>query len=278
MVGHKNKKISIFLRYLATTLLMLLMIFPFVYLVLHSFADWNQVDRTIFPTSYTLRSWSWLFGDANVSANAPWIGAFINTTIVTTITTFLMLAFGVMVGYALSKINFKGKNVVNNMLLFQMFFPAIILLIPQFLMISNVGLTDTYAGMITPTMVSLWAIFMYTNFFKAIPDTFIEAARLDGASDLVILFRIMLPMSKSITTVVFLFMYTDRWTNLLWDMIVSKSDATVTLNVLISQMFGPYATYPGPMYAASVVLTLPLIILFLAFSKRFQEGLQYTSK
>ncbi|MGO3748979.1 carbohydrate ABC transporter permease, partial [Vagococcus salmoninarum] len=129
-----------------------------------------------------------------------------------------------------------------------------------------------------PTAISLWAIFMYTNFFKAIPDTLIEAAKLDGANDITILFKIVMPMSKSITTVIFLFLFTDRWTNLLWDMIVSKSDETVTLNVLISQMFGPYATYPGPMYAASVLLTIPLIVLFLFFSKKFQDGMQYTLK
>ena len=278
MVGHKNNKAIIATKYIATTLLLLVMVFPFIYLILHSFAAWDQVDRNILPTEFSLRSWTWLFGDASTAASAPWLGAFMNTIIVTTISTFLMLVFAVMVAYALSKVNFKGKSFVNNALLFQMFFPAIILLIPQFLMITNVGLTDTYAGMIIPTMVSLWAIFMYTNFFKAVPDSFIEAAKLDGASDMTILFKIMLPMSKSITTVVFLFMYTDRWTNLLWDMIVSKSDSTVTLNVLISQMFGPYATYPGPMYAASVVLTLPLIILFLIFSKKFQEGMQYTTK
>ncbi|WP_188204280.1 carbohydrate ABC transporter permease [Desemzia incerta] len=278
MVGHKNSKSMKVLKYGATTLLLLIMIFPFIYLILHSFASWEQVDRNIFPTEFSLRSWEWLFGDSSTAASAPWLGAFVNTFIVSTISTFLMLLFAVMVAYALSKVNFKGKKFVNNMLLFQMFFPAIILLIPQFLLITEIGLTDTYAGMIIPTMVSLWAIFMYTNFFKAVPNSFIEAAKLDGASEMKILFKIMLPMSKSITTVIFLFMYTDRWTNLLWDMIVSKSDATVTLNVLISQMFGPYATYPGPMYAASVVLTLPLIILFLIFSKQFQEGMQYTTK
>ena len=159
-----------------------------------------------------------------------------------------------------------------------MFFPAIILLIPQFLMVTKMGYLDTYAGMIVPTAISLWAIFMYTNFFKAIPDTLIEAAKLDGATDFQILYKVVLPMSKSISTVIFLFLYTDRWTNLLWDMIVTKSDSTVTLNVLISQMFGPYGTYPGPMYAASVLLTLPLIILFLIFSKKFQDGMQFTLK
>ncbi|MBP1044026.1 carbohydrate ABC transporter permease [Vagococcus sp. BWB3-3] len=278
MVGHKLSKKSLVLRYGLTTAVMLIMIFPFIYLVMHSFADWDQVDRQIIPSSFSLRSWTWLFGDSSTSANAPWLGAFINTIIVATIATFLMLGFALMVAYALAKIEFKGKKMVNNVILFQMFFPAIILLIPQFLMVTKVGLLDSYAGMIIPTALSLWAIFMYTNFFKAIPDTLIEAAKLDGANDLTILFKIVLPMSRSITTVIFLFLYTDRWTNLLWDMIVSKSDETVTLNVLISQMFGPYATYPGPMYAASVVLTLPLIVLFLLFSKQFQKGMQFTLK
>lgn len=278
MVGRKNTKLSMSIKYLVTTLLLLIMTFPFIYLVMHSFASWDEVDRRLIPSHFDLRSWEWLFGDASTSANAPWIGAFINTIIVATIATFLMLLFALTVGYALAKIKFKGKKFVNNFILFQMFFPAIILLIPQFLLITKVGLLDTYAGMIVPTVMSLWAIFMYTNFFKAIPDTLIEAAKLDGASDIAILFRIVLPMSKSITTVIFLFLYTDRWTNLLWDIIVSKSDSTTTLNVLISQMFGPYGTYPGPMYAASVLLTLPLIILFLVFSKRFQDGMQFTLK
>ncbi|MBC1472730.1 carbohydrate ABC transporter permease [Listeria seeligeri] len=277
MVGH-NSKAGKIVRYILTTLLMLIMIYPFIYLVLNSFAAWDQVDKKLIPTEFTMRSWDWLFGNSVVAAPAPWIHAFINTIIVSTIATGLMLLFGLMVGYALAKVDFKGKRLVNNAILFQMFFPAIILLIPQFLMITDLGMLDTYAGMIIPTMLSLWAVFMYTNFFKAIPDTLIEAAKLDGASDLKILFRVVLPMSKSITTVIFLFLFTDRWTNLLWDMLVTKSDSTVTLNVLISQMFGPYATYPGPMYAASVLLTLPLIILFLFFSKKFQEGMQFTLK
>lgn len=278
MVGNKRTKGKNSVLYLVTTLVMLLMTFPFVYLVLHSFAAWDQVDRKIIPTTFSLRSWTWLFGGSATSADVPWIGAFVNTTIVATIATFLMMVFALMVGYALAKIEFKGKKFVNHFILFQMFFPAIILLIPQFLMVTKVGLLDSYAGMIIPTAISLWAIFMYTNFFKAIPDALIEAAKLDGATEMQVLFKVVLPMSKSITTVIFLFLFTDRWTNLLWDMIVSKSDATVTLNVLISQMFGPYGTYPGSMYAASVLLTLPLILLFLIFSKRFQDGMQFTLK
>lgn len=278
MVGIKKSPARVTARYTITTIVMLLMIYPFIYLVLNSFASWDQVDKQLIPTKYSLRSWQWLFSNNATAAPAPWIHAFFNTFLITTISVLLMMVFAIVVAYALAKLEFHGKKFTNNFILFQMFFPGIILLVPQFLLITKVGLIDSYAGMILPTAVSLWAIFMYTNFFKAIPDALIESAILDGASQLQILFKIVVPMSKSITTVIFLFLYTERWTTLLWDMIVSKSDMTVTLNVLISQMFGPYGTYPGPMYAASVLLTLPLIVLFLLFSKNFQEGMQYTLK
>ena len=108
MVGNKRTKGKNSVLYLVTTLVMLLMTFPFVYLVLHSFAAWDQVDRKIIPTTFSLRSWTWLFGGSATSADVPWIGAFVNTTIVATIATFLMMVFALMVGYALAKIEFKG--------------------------------------------------------------------------------------------------------------------------------------------------------------------------
>lgn len=264
--------------YSVTVVVMLLMIFPFIYLVLQSFAPWDQVNQRIIPTALTLRSWEFLFSGSATSADVPWIGAMFNTFLVATVSTGLMIITALMVAYALAKVSFKGKKFVDNFVIFQMFFPGIILLIPQFLIVTKMGWINTYQGMIVPTAVSLWAIFMYTNFFKAIPNDIIEAARIDGAKDWTILFKIILPMSRSITTVIFLMLYTDRWTTLLWDMIISKDDATITLNVLISQMFGPYGAYPGPMYAASLLLTAPIIILFLIFSKQFQKGMDFALK
>lgn len=267
------------LKYTITTIFLLIMIFPYVYMVLNSFAAWDQVDQRLIPTKYTLDSWKWLFFNTDSSAaDAPWLLAFRNTFIVATCSTALMMISSVMIGYALAKIDFRGKKIINNIIMFQMFFPGVILLVPQFLMITKLGGIDTFAGMILPTCVSLWAVFMYTNFFKTVPKTLIESAKLDGASDLRILMSIVLPMSKNITTVIFLFLYTNRWTELLWDMIITKSNKTITLNVLISQMFGPYGAYPGPMYAASFILSLPLIVLFLCLSKRFKDGMQFSLK
>lgn len=276
MVGPKKNRLMF--RYLIAFVLLLVMIFPYLYMVLSSFAAWDQVDKKLIPTHFTLQSYQWLFGGGASVIPRPWLHAFLNSFFVSASSTLLMMVTGIMVAYALAKIPFKGRNTINNIILFQMFFPAIILLIPTFLVIQRVGMYNSYWGMILPKAVSLWAIFMYTNFFKAIPETFIEAAKLDGASDLQIMFRIVMPMSKSITTVIFLFLFMERWTELLWDMLVVKSDNMLTLNVLLSQMFGPYGGYPGPMYAASVLLTLPIIIIFLIFSKKFQEGMQFTLK
>ncbi|MFC4811644.1 carbohydrate ABC transporter permease [Paenibacillus sp. GCM10023250] len=265
-------------RYALAIVLLLIMVYPYLYMVLNSFADWTQIDKTLFPTKFTTRSYDWLLHGGETGITRPWFHAFMNSVIVSLCSTVLMMVFGIMVAYALAKLNFFGRKAIDNFVLFHMFFPAIILLIPTFLIIQRVGLYDTYLGLILPKAVSLWAIFMYTNFFKAVPQVFIEAARLDGATDLKIMYRIMLPMSKSITTVIFLFLLMERWTELLWDMIAVKSDSMLTLNVLLSQMFGPYGSYPGPLYAASTVLTLPIIIIFILFSKKFKEGMQFNLK
>lgn len=279
MVGSKkNSKRRLAGRYALATLLLLVMVYPYLYMVLNSFADWAQVDRQLVPSKFSLKSYEWLLTGGEVGIARPWMNAFFNSVIVSVASTFLMMLFGIMVAYALSKLKFRGRDTVNNFVLFHMFFPAIILLIPNFLIIQKVGLYDTYWAMIIPKAVSLWAIFMYTNFFKAVPDAFIEAAKLDGASDFKILYKIMLPMSKSITAVIFLFLLMERWTELLWDMIVVRSDDMLTLNVLLSQMFGPYGSYPGPLYAASVLLTVPIIIMFAIFGKKFKEGMQFSLK
>ncbi|WP_041061453.1 carbohydrate ABC transporter permease [Jeotgalibacillus campisalis] len=275
MVGSSK---GLVFRYIIAFALLSVMVFPYLYMVLNSFASWDQVDKSIIPSSFSFRSYEWLFTGGEGGMSRPWIRSFFNSVIVSSASTALMMVSGAMVAFALAKMKFKGRDFINNAVLFQMFFPAIILLIPTFLIVQNVGMYDSYLAMILPKALSLWAVFMYTNFFRAIPDTFIESARLDGANNLQILLKIVLPMSKSITTVIFLFLFMERWTELLWDMIVVRSDHMLTLNVLLSQMFGPYGGYPGPLYAASVILTVPIIILFLCFAKQFKEGMQFTLK
>ncbi|MBS2771302.1 carbohydrate ABC transporter permease [Anoxybacillus rupiensis] len=276
MVG--NKRFKTILLYTLAFIVLIIMVFPYLYMILSSLAPWEQVDRKIIPTKLTLRSYEWLLTGGENVIPRPWLRAFFNSLLVTMSSTLLMLTTAILVGYSLAKLKFKGNRLINNMILFQMFYPAIILLIPLFLIIRYFGLYDTYWAMILPKAVNLWAIFMYTNFFRGIPDELIEAAKMDGAGQLKIITRIILPMSKSITTIIFLFLFMERWVELLWDMLVVNSEKMLTLNVLLAQMFGPYGGYPGPMYAASVLLTLPILILFIIFSRNFKEGMQFVLK
>lgn len=258
--------------------MLLVMVSPYIYMVLGSFAVWDQVDRKLIPTEFTLRSYEWLFFGGEGANARPWMRSFFNSVIVSTTSSILMIATALLVGYSLAKLKFKGNRLINNVILFQMFYPAVILLIPLFLIIRYFGMYDTYWAMILPKAVNLWAIFMYTNFFRGLPNELIEAAKIDGASQWKIVWKIVLPMSKSITTIIFLFVFMERWVELLWDMLVVNSEDMLTLNVLLAQMFGPYGGYPGPMYAASVLLTLPILILFIIFSKNFKKGMQFVLK
>jgi multiple sugar transport system permease protein len=250
------------------------MVLPYLYLLLQSLAPWDQVDKQFLPSSLSLRSYEWVWTGGGFGIPAPWLQAFFNSVLVTGVDSISVVALGAIVGYALSILKFRGQSLVNNFILFQMFYPAIILLVPTFLIIRYAGLYNTYGAMILPRLVNLWAIFMYTSFFRSVPTEMIEAARIDGASELGIIFRIMMPISRSITTVIFLFVFMDRWTELLWDLIVVKNPYHQTLNVLLTTMFGPYGTYPGPLYAAGVMLTFPILILFIIFSRNFVKGVQ----
>jgi len=266
------------LKYLLAVAGVLVAVTPYLYMVLHSLAPWNEVNRRFIPTELTLRSYEWLLQGSRTVAPKPWLRALLNSAIVTAGSTFLMVVCGLVVGYALSRLRFRGQQTVYNIILFQMFYPAIVLLVPTFLIVRALGLYDTYWGMIVPKAVSLWAIFMFTSFFKSIPQDIIDAARIDGLSELGIVFRIALPMSIPITTVITLFLFMERWSELLWDLIIVQDENLMTLNVLIATMSGPYGNYPGGLYAASVILTLPILILFLIFSKYLRQGFQLVLK
>ncbi len=266
------------LKYVVATVGVLIAITPYLYMVVQSLAPWSEVDRRLIPSELTLRSYEWLLQGSRTVAPKPWFRALLNSALVTASSTVLMVVSALVVAYALSRLRFRGQKAIYNVILFQMFYPAIIILVPTFLIVRALGLYNTYWGMIVPKAVNLWAIFMYTSFFKSIQQEIIDAARIDGLSELGIVFRVVLPMSVPITAVITLFLFMERWSELLWDLIVIQEESLMTLNVLIATMSGPYGNYPGGLYAASVILTLPILILFLLFSKYFRQGFQLVLK
>lgn len=276
----KNKRISVstVILCIITIILLLISLFPYYYMVLQSLLPWNMVDKAIMPKGFSLESYQYLFGGSKTSSLEPfkWIRALANSFIVSVPTAVISVLVGLMTGYATTHMEYKGKGIVYSTLLFQMFFPVIILLVPRYMLIRP--LANHYMGMMLPLIVSIWGIFMYINYFKTVPAAVFEAAKIDGAGAFKILMKIALPSTKSISVIVFLSVFMTRWNELMWDMLVAPDLKMQTLNVMISTQFNQNSTIPGPMYAASVMLTLPVIILFLCFSKYFKEGINFMLK
>ena len=272
----QRRPIDIFLDIL-TLLLILVSLFPLYYMTLQSVVDWTTVDKTIVPKNLSLASYDYLFHSTNSGDTMMWLRALGNSLLVCIPVTLVALSVGLLVGYAMTKLkHFSGKRIIFNLLLFEMFFPKIMLLVPKYMILKD--LANTYAGMIIPTMISTWAIFMYINYFETLPNEVFEAARVDGANTFRILYHIAMPATLPITTIVFLTTFMQRWNELMWDMLIAPSTRFQTLNVLISTRFNMMAQHPGPLYAASVILTLPIVILFLCFSRNFREGIHFMLK
>ncbi len=275
---RKKMSFSTIIISVITILLLLVSLFPYYYMVLQSFLPWKMVDKTMVPKAVSLESYIYLLGGSGAGSSDPmqWIQALLNSFIVAVPTALISVLTGLMTGYAAIHMEYKGKSLVYASLLFQMFFPVVILLVPRYMLIKP--LANNYLGMILPLAISIWGIFMYVNYFKTVPATVFEAAKIDGAGAFKILLKIALPSTKSITIIVFLSVFMTRWNELMWDMLVAPDLKMQTLNVMISTQFNQNSTLPGPMYAASVVLTLPVIILFLCFSKYFKEGINFMLK
>lgn len=276
-MGRKKKlSVKTYIITAVTLTLLAISLFPYYYMVLQSFTSWDQVDKVMVPHGFTLRSYEYLIGKGGATNSMMWVRALINSFLVAFPTAVISVIIGLRNGYSVCKLKFKGERFIMDSLLFQMFFPTIILLVPRYMIAKPMA--NTYGGMIIPMCISIWAIFMYINYFKTLPNEVFEAAKIDGAGELRIIFYIAFPITKSVTTIVFLSIFMQRWSELMWDMLIAPNIQMQTLNVLISTQFKPMGAFPGPMYAASVILTLPIIILFLCFSKYFKEGISFMLK
>ena len=202
-MGRKKKfGVKTFTITVITLTLLAISLFPYYYMVLQSFTAWDQVDKVMVPHGFTLRSYEYLIGKGGATNSMMWVRALVNSFLVAFPTAIISVIIGLCNGYSVCKLKFKGERFIMDTLLFQMFFPTIILLVPRYMIAKPMA--NTYGGMIIPMCISIWAIFMYINYFKTLPNEVFEAAKIDGAGELRIIFYIAFPITKSVTTIVFL--------------------------------------------------------------------------
>ncbi len=250
------------------------MIFPYVWMILASFKIPSEIYHRFIPTQITLEHYQTVFSLGSTGSTHTFIKSIFNSLFVSSITTVSVVFFGALTGYALARLNFPGKTFLNNFVLFQMLFPVVLFLIPRFLLMLELGWINTYQGMMAPFMISAWAIFLFTQFFKTVPQALIDAARIDGCSELRIIFKIILPLSKSITMIIAIFTFMAMWDEFLWYLIVTKDYNLMPLSVLLGLYTrGEYSSYPGILTAGATLLTVPILALFFLFKKYFTEGI-----
>lgn len=243
---------------------------PFVWMISASFmADGhaNVYPPRFFPDEFTIVQYESLFSRLNVSVN------FINSLFLSLTVTLVSLLFNSLAGYAFAKFKFRMKDKLFNFLLSSMIIPAQVTMLPLFLMLKSMGLINTYFAIIIPGLANIFGIFLIRQYAISIPDSLIESAKIDGATDFQIYRRIILPLCMPILITLALFTFMGTWNDFMWPLIALTDNSLYTLPVALANLMLEHTKDPELMMAGSVITILPVLIVFLFLQRYYISGI-----
>src|SRR2546421_10238444 len=242
---------------------------PFLYMITTALTDEFEVLRYP-PPLLPARPHPENF--ANALTALPFGRFFLNTAIFAGCVVVGQVATSAMAAYAFARLRFPGRDRVFILYLSVLLVPVAVLLVPRFLIINALGWVDTYAGLISTELVSVWGIFMLRQFFQTLPRDYEDAARLDGAGEWTIFWRVVLPLSKPALATLAVVAFADQWKSFLWPLIVTRSTEMQVVEVGLASFHGlDYSNWPYQL-AASVTAVLPLVVLFFLAQRFFFRG------
>lgn len=270
--NRKNLPIKI-LVFIFFALLSVILLIPFYSLLISTFKDGatviaNGMDVSINFDKMSLKNYIILF-----TAKNSYFTWFFNSLSLTIVQVALQLFISAFVSYGFAMYDFKGKNFLFICVLFVMMVPFEILMLPLYSQISNMHLTNSYAGIILPSIANAGTIFFFRQYLSGIPRDLVEAGRIDGSSEYGIFFRLILPIMKPSFAAMAILNTMGSWNNLLWPMLVLKSSEKFTLPIGLNTLFTPYGNNYNFLFVGSFLSILPLFILFLCFQKYFVDGM-----
>jgi len=225
------------------------------------------------PQTWTLDNFRTLSEKADSFPVGRW---FLNSLGIALTVTFLVLLVTSTAAFALSRLRFKGRDLIFMFVVATMIMPGQVTLIPVFLIVQKLGLFNTYAGVILPGLASAFGVFLLRQFFLDIPVELEEAAYLDGASIFTIFGRVVLPLAKPALATLAIFTFMGSWNDFVWPLIVTNDLQMRTLPVGLQIFQSQYTTQYGLTMAAAVIATCPMLIAFLIFQRRITEGIALT--
>jgi multiple sugar transport system permease protein len=247
----------------------MIFLYPFLWMLSGSLKpDFDVMNLSLYSSHFTSSNYSLVFD------RIPIIRAFFNSLIVAVAVTMSVVVFGAIVGYSLAKIKWKGARYLTVFLLFTMTIPFQLTLIPLYTMIVKFRLTDNLLGLILPNMMTAVSIIMFRQFFVSLPDSLIEAARIDGCSELKLIFKIVVPLSKPAVLTVAIITFLTSWNDVLWPLIVIRDRNLMTLPQLITVFVlgGEAESHLGAELAASTLLAIPILLLYSFFQRYFIQS------
>ncbi len=247
---------------------------PFFWMVSASFmldGHASSYPPRFIPDQFTLIQYKTLFLRLNITRN------FFNSLFLSIAVTIISLFLNSMAGYAFAKYKFKGKNRLFNFLLSSMVIPAQVTMLPLFLMLKELGFINTYMAIIIPGLANIFGIFLIRQYALSIPDSLIESARMDGATDFEIYRLIIIPLCIPILTTLAIFTFMTTWNDFLWPLIALTDNSMYTLPVALANLMGEHTKDPELMMAGSVITIIPVIIVFLALQRYYIRGIMMGS-
>jgi multiple sugar transport system permease protein len=265
----RASRLTPLLLYAALGVGALLSLLPMVWMVSASLmapGEASSYPPTLFPRRATFEHYEALFTRLNLGRYL------LNSAIVALVVTSVSLVVNSMAGYAFAKLRFRGRDRLFRLLSAGLVLPVQVAMLPLFLLMKQLGLINTYWGVIVPGLASIFGIFLVRQYALAIPDDLLDAARIDGAGELRIYWSIVLPTIVPILATLSIWTFLATWNDFMWPLIVLSDDARYTLPVALANLVGEHAQDTELMMAGSVLTVLPVMLVFLVLQRYYIQG------
>jgi alpha-1,4-digalacturonate transport system permease protein len=251
----------------------LVMIFPIYWMVATAVMPTREAiarDVRVIPRTLTLENfeagWNRL----------PWARWYANTVFIATMRVLITVTINLLGGYTFAKFQFRGRSVLFFMMVATLMIPIQVILVPRFIVVANLGLANSPWGVIIPASAEAFGIFFVRQFMVTFPDELLEAARLDGAGELMIFRRIVLPLSKPAIAVLVIMSFSWSWNGFIWPLVVLSSQENYTVQLGLNYMKGFYYTEWSQIMAMALISLLPILVVFMLFQRYFIQGIAHT--
>ncbi|MFT8328748.1 MAG: carbohydrate ABC transporter permease [Oenococcus oeni] len=252
----------------------LVTVLPFLWMFLSSFktnAEISQMTQSFFPKRWTFQNYENLF----ISGN---FGVYLKNTLIITASSFFGLMLNAIAGYGFAKFNFFGKRILFFAVMATMMIPGQVTMIPVYLILNQIKLTNTLLGILLPGLVGAFSIFLFRQFMSNIPNSVIESARIEGAGEWYIFWHLVVPMSRPVIAVQGILTFIGGWNSFLWPLIIANNQKYYTLSVGLQLLQGQHTSDYGIQMAGSSFMVIPIIIIFLIFQKYILQGFSVQSE